>query len=185
MSSQAPDVIAEINDQTCQFEIKGRGNQASHITFFDRSIRRGNRDPMLDDVARALVGSDVDSFEQMIDMYRKSNKAVGFPGDKGAPPSGKLPPEFRVHNNPQLFERVRNHLLAHFGEAGDNYFAVLNRDDGKASVFWTSLGQNVLQAPMFPPLKMVVLDTYGGAYKGAMRVALKVQLDPSVQGLQV
>jgi hypothetical protein len=185
MSSQAPDVIAEINGQSCQFEIKGRGGQAAHITFFDRSIRRGNRDPMLDDVARALAGTNVESFEHMIDMYRKKNKAVGFPGDKGAPPSGKLPPEFRVHDDPQLFERVRAHLIAHFNEAGDNYFAAMNRDNGKASVFWTGLGQNVLNAPAFPPLKSVVLDTYGGAYKGAMRVALKVTLDPSVQGLEV
>jgi hypothetical protein len=185
MSSQAPDVIAQINQQTCQFEIKGRNNQAAHITFFDRSIRRGNRDPMLDDVARALMGSNVDSFEQMIDIYRKKNTAVGFPGDKGAPPSGKLPPEFRVHDNPALFERVRAHLLAHFNEAGDNYFAVLNRDDGKASIFWTGTGPNPLEAPDFPQLTMVLLDTYGGAYKGAMRVALKVRLDPSVQGLQI
>lgn len=185
MSSQAPDVIAEINGQSCQFEIKGRNNQAAHITFFDRSIRRGNRDPMLDDVARALMGSNVDSFEKMIDVYRKKNKAVGFPGDKGAPPSGKLPPEFRVHDNPELFARVRSYLLSHFAEAGDNYFSVVNRDDHTSSIFWTGVGANPLKAPPFPALNMVVLDTYGGAYKGAMRVALKVRLDPSAQGLQV
>jgi hypothetical protein len=185
MSSQAPDVIAQINGETCQFEIKGRTSQDSHITFFDRSIRRGNRDPLLDDIAVALVGSQVETFEQMIDLYRKTNKAVGFPGDAGAPPSGKVPPEFRVHDNPELFARVRNYLLAHFGSAGDNYFAAVNRESEGASVFWTTLGANPLNAPEFPALTMVVLDTYGGAYKGAMRVALKVRLDPAAQGLQV
>lgn len=184
MGSQAPDIIASINGKQIQFEIKGRNNQASHITFFDRSIRRGNRDVMLDDVARAFMGTNVESFEQMIDIYRKQNPAVGFPGDKGSPPSGKLPPEFRVRDNPELFTRIRNHLIAHFGEAGDNYFAVLNRDNGRATVYWTTHGPNPLKAPEFPQVSAVVLDTYGGAYKGAMRVALKVTLDPSTDGLQ-
>lgn len=185
MSSQAPDVVGSVNGQDVQFEIKGRNSQSSHITFFDRSIRRGGNDPMLNDVSAALTQGKLNNFEQMIDAYRKKNKAVGFPGDKGAPPSGKLPPEFRVSDDQALFTSVRQHLIDHFAQAGDNYFAVVNRDTNQTEIFWTGAGQNPLNAPVFPQLIFVLLDTYGGAYKGAMRVAMKVKLDPSARGLKV
>lgn len=185
MSSQAPDVIAKVGNALIQVEIKGRNSQTSHITFFDRSIRRGSDDQTLNDVAVALTNGASSTFEQMVDAYRKINPAVGFPGDEGAPPSGKLPPEFRVRDNPELFARVRADLIDHFAASGDNYFAVVNRDSGATEMFWTGVGANPLKAPMFPDLVFVVLDTYGGAYKGAMRVALKVQLEPSARGLRI
>lgn len=186
MSSQAPDVVATINGEEAQFEIKGRNTAVAPITFFDKSARRGQEDAVLDEIAETFTSGKIKSFERMIDAFRKRNPEVGYPGDEGTPASGKLPPEFRVKDNPEVFERVRDYLIEHLHLHNDNYFGVVNRDDmDTTEVFWTGGGPNPLNAPEFPPLTFVLLDTYGGAYKGAMRVALKVQLDPSVRGLRI
>lgn len=172
-SSQAPDVIATVDGTHLQFEIKGQG-ETQHFTFIDRMVRRDQPDPILDSVARALSGDD--SFTGLIDRYRKTNPAVGFPGDEGAPPSGKVPPEFRLNQDPQVLDQVRTYLHQTFKQAGDNYLAVVQQP-GPVTLYWTGVGKNVLKAPPLPTVNAVTLATYGGAYKNAMRVALKVFLD--------
>lgn len=184
-SSQAPDLIAKFGNRKIQFEVKGRASHTAPITFFDKSIRRGGSDQMLNDVASAFSNGQYNTFEEMIDGYRQTNPQVGFPGDEGTPKSGKLPPEFRVRDNPVLQQQVRDHLIAHFQLSNDNYFAAINRNTGRAEVYWTGVGINPLQAPEFPAVTFVVLDTYGGAYNGAMRVALKVELDPNSIGIEI
>lgn len=186
MASQAPDIVATVNNESCQFEIKGRNTPTAPITFFDISARRGRSDVILDDIAEAITNGKIHSFEQMIDVFRQRNPSVGYPGDDGVPKSGKLPPEFRFKDNSLVFQRVRSFLVDHMQAHQDNYFAVVNRSDmNTTEIFWTGTGPNPLNAPEFPALAFVVLDTYGGAYKGAMRIALKAQLDPSIRGLRM
>lgn len=184
-ASKQPDIVATINGEEAQFEIKGRNTSVSPITFFDLSIRRGGSDTTLNEIAEAFTSGKIKDFEKMIDAFRRRNPEVGFPGDAGTPPSGKLPPEFRMKDNPEVFGRIRDMLIEHLHLHSDNYFAVLNRDQQSTDIFWTGGGPNPLNAPEFPAVTFVLLDTYGGAYKGAMRVGLKVQLDPAVQGLRI
>lgn len=179
MSSQAPDLVVKINNEPCQFEIKGRQTPTSAITLFDKSVRRGTKNDALDEIALVFSEGKFVDFEAMIDWYRNSNSAVGFPGDNGTPKSGKLPPEFRVRTDPLILTNIRSFLINKFQQNGDNYFAVFNKDNSSSDqiqIFHTGVGSNNISAPTFPNIDGITLDTYGGAYKGAMRVAVKVHL---------
>jgi hypothetical protein len=173
--SKKPDLIVNVDGKRVQFEIKGRNSSSSHITMFDTSIRRDEPNALLDELAYVISSGKLRSFEQLIDRYRQSNQAVGFPGDERTPKSGKLPPELRTIEGKYL-EPVFLHIMNHFQESGDNYFAVFNRDKRDVEIYYTGIGPNVLRAPEFPMLSKLIVDTYGGAYEGAMRVALKVKL---------
>lgn len=173
-SSQAPDVVAEVDGVQIQVEVKGQSSESRHLTFIDRMVRRNQPDPIMDAVAQALANTD--SFTQLIDSYRRSNPAVGFPGDEGAPPSGKVPPEFRMNTDQRVCSQVGQYLLDTFKNAGDNYLAIVNADK-HVTLYWTGVGPNPLKAAPLPALHAVSLATYGGAYKDAMRVALKVFID--------
>ena len=173
--SKHPDLIVDIKGKRIQIEIKGRTSSNSHITMFDTSVRRGEPNALLDELAYVITNGKIQSFEGLIDMYRQKNPAVGFPGDEGTPRSGKLPPELRSINA-KFLEPVYLHILNHFHESGDNYFALYNRDTRDVEMYYTGVGPNVLRAPQFPHLSKLIVDTYGAAYEGAMRVALKVKL---------
>lgn len=179
VSSQAPDLIVKIDDLSCQFEIKGRQTSTSSITLFDKSVRRGTNNDALDEIALVFSEGQFVDFETMIDNHKLVNPAVGFPGDVGTPKSGKLPPEFRIRTDPLLLKNIREFLLNKFKQTGDNYFAVFNKDSSPSDqiqIFYTGVGVNSIDAPNFPEINSITLDTYGGSYKGAMRVAVKVQL---------
>jgi hypothetical protein len=141
---------------------------------------------LIDALTSALTSTEYQSLEELIDIYREIDMAVGFPGDEGVKKSGKLPPILRVRDDTSILSAARSAVLAHFCRTEDNYFAVYNRD-GPTSVelFYTGHGPNTLGAPMFPDLDAATLDTHGGPYNKSMRVALKVQLNPSARGLLI
>jgi hypothetical protein len=184
--SRIPDLIVQIDSNKLQFEIKGRDTAQSPITFFDKSARRGKTSDVLNRMCNIFTCGVHADFEQMINHYRLSNPAVGYPGDVGTPKSGKMPPEFRIRNDDGLAAQVRAELLDHFRLNGDNYFVVFNRKNvHNAEIFHTGHGPNPLNAPMLPRLDFVSLDTHGGAYKGSMRVAIKGHFISPPAGLQL
>lgn len=172
--STKPDLVISVNGEIIQFEIKGANKINAPITFFDKSARRGVSIPELDELAQAYTG--ISSFEEMIDQYRKTNKAFGYPGDKGAPKSGKLPPDLSTTDK-DILASVRRIILEHLWEGGDNYFVVYDRTNHSPYIFFTGKGKNILQANKFPNFKKASLKTYGGPSAGAMRVGFKVQLE--------
>jgi hypothetical protein len=195
-SSKVADLVCMINGQKIQFEIKGRDSAISPITLFNGSLRRGATPKEdMNELAGAFTDDNFFDFEQMIDAYRtaelkkgmhKERAVVGFPGDKHSPPSGKIPPQFRVTDNPALFARARLFIMNKFKRSGDHYLVIDNRDGkGPIDIYWTGLGKNILKAPPIPKIVHAIMDTYGEPYEGAMRVALKTQLDPSARGLQL
>lgn len=183
-ASQAADLVFEFDGNQTQMEIKSHNTKTSPITFFDKSIRRGDNLPFLDEVAATFSNGHSFSFEKLIDVYRETNPAVGFPGDEGTPKSGKLPSQLRITENEYLLDRFRQFLIRHFHEHQDTYFVVYNKDDQNAIIYYTGFGNNPLEAPLLPKVSKVILDTYGGAYKGAMRVALKIKLE-DIEGLKL
>lgn len=198
-SSKEPDLVCTIGGRRVQFEIKGRDNSASPITLFNSSLRRGATPRIeMNELAGAFTNDTYYDFEEMINGYRERElhlgfhkkrpalPVVGFPGDPHTPKSGKIPPQFRVSDNPALFGRARNFISNNFKRSGDHYLVIDNRSgQGPVNIYWTGYGKNVLNAPKLPNITSAVLDTYGEPYKGAMRVALKVQLDPSALGMQL
>lgn len=185
--STVPDLVVKIKDQQIQFEIKGTTSPTAPITFFDKSVRRQQQVPLLDKFASTLSYGEASSFTQLVDLHREQQLQnvgdeeepqgiVGFPGDEGTPKSGKLPKEFEVTEDQQLLSRLREDIIEHFGEGGDNYFAIHNRSNDQIDIYHTGHGPNPLNEGSLPQLRSFKLATYGGPSRGAMRVGLKIKL---------
>lgn len=175
-SSRAPDIIAEVQGNRIQIEVKSQSSSKSLLTLIDKSIRRGQGHGIFDEIALNHPLVSATTFEQLIDHYRGENQSVGFPGDDGCPKSGKIPPEISMIDHPLSLVNIRQRLLEKLTSNGDNYLAIVNHD-GTIKLMWTSHGDNHLVAPIIPLVKRAKLDTYGGSYSGAMRVALKVEFE--------
>jgi hypothetical protein len=192
IGSTAPDLIVSIDGKKIQFEIKGTTTTSAPVTFFDKSVNRRTAAPeIIEDIAKVYInslkftGKSVSAlmtsarikqnFVGLIDFYRQSNNKVGLAGDEGAPKSGFLPTQFTT-SDVEILTKMRKVIIDHFQEGGDNYFVVHNRSNDSLQMYFTGLGENVLDLPILPNFKSFALQTYGGASSGSTRVGLKIKL---------
>ena len=99
---------------------------------------------------------------------------VGFAGEKGTPKSGRMPASLKT-SDPELCAAVREVLLNHLIDGGDDYFCVFTSTTGDAEFYLTGKSSDVMGVgvPPFPPLEKFSLSTGGGASSGATRLGLK------------
>lgn len=192
--STRPDLEMTIAGNNVQFEIKGTANRRAAIAFYDKSIRRSGKKPkVLEDVADVyrqtlkVKEGDVSTlmsrekfpptFIGLIDFFNSRDSKIGLAGDKGVVKSGRLPSEFAVTDRATL-TKMRDEILDHFKEGGDDYFVIHNRSDDSYEIYYVGGGtsSNVLDMPELPAFKSFALTTYGGASSGATRVGFKIKL---------
>ena len=184
MGSTKPDLVVEYGGEEIQFEIKGRNSSGSEITFFDKSAQRKKITPeILDAIAKGYIEglklaiAEKDrNFKTLMDYYRKLDSSVGYAGDEGVVKSGKLPKELAT-TNPDILNNVRDNVVKHLRESGDDYFVVYTRDEETADIYSTGTGKNPLEANPVPNFKRAKLATYGGVSSGSTRVGFKIILD--------
>lgn len=159
--SKAPDIKALVQGVPCQFEVKGREDGIDGlISIFNLSANRGVKDTRLDFVSSTFEGRNI-GFETAIDNHRIHNRQVGYPFDRGAPKSGKVPPSWKT-TEVEKMNVFYSMVLDHLHSKGDNYFVLHKRGSDGWNIFWTGLGKNVLKAPPLPHFTKVVADTGGG-----------------------
>lgn len=192
--STKPDLVMTINNKITQFEIKGTSNRSTPIAFFDKSVKRGGRKPPiieeLADVYRTTLKVDgkrvsaemrkmklPPTFVGVIDYFKSRNSSIGLAGDEGVIKSGKLPSEFAITDS-SILSKLREVIIDHFAEGGDDYFVVHNRSGDTYETYYVGGGKsgNVLKMPELPNFKSFLLATYGGASGGSTRVGLKIRL---------
>ena len=193
--STIPDLVMTINGETTQFEIKGTNSRTAPITFFDKSVKRTGKVPeIIDEIAQDYISTlkidgklvstamrkarHKNNFIGAIDYFQSIDSAIGLAGDKGVSKSGRLPPQFATTDK-KLLTKLRQTILDHFKEGGDDYFVVHNRSGkGSFEIYYVGGGNagNVIKMPELPQFKSFVLATYGGASSGSTRVGLKIKL---------
>jgi len=179
--STVPDLIVEYDDNKIQFEIKGTNSSSAPITFFDKSVNRRTAPPkIVDEIVGVFLTAEmkregVTGLVSLIDYLRLNDTTVGLAGDDGAPRSGKLPAMLTTTESSKL-AKVREVIIDHFAEGGDNYFVVHNRSLDKFDIYFTELGKNHLGYPSLPRFSFFSLATYGGASSGSTRVGFKIKL---------
>lgn len=192
--STIPDLVMTIGNKRTQFEIKGTNNRSAPITFFDKSVKRGGKKPdIIEEIADVyrktltINSKKVDSemrkmklpptFVGLIDYFKSIDPKIGLAGDSGVVKSGKLPSEFAI-TDMSILSKMRQVIIDHFAEGGDDYFVVHNRSADQFEIYYVGGGKagNVLMMPELPFFKSFVLATYGGASGGATRVGLKIKL---------
>ena len=191
IGSTAPDLIVSIDGEKIQFEIKGTTSFTNPITFFDKSVNRRSVPDIIDKIAKVFIENNFinntsiktllsknglkNNFIGLIDLYHMYDKTIGLAGDKDVIRSGKLPSALTT-SDPIILRQLRNVIIEHFKEGGDNYFAVHNRSNDEVKIYFTNYGKNVLQLQVLPEFKSFALATYGGASSGSTRVGLKIKL---------
>jgi hypothetical protein len=192
--STIPDLVMTIDKKRTQFEIKGTNNRSAPITFFDKSVKRAGRKPeILEEIADVYIKTlkvkegSVQSlmrkqklpftFVGLVDFFQSRDPKIGLAGDEGVVKSGRLPTDFAVTDT-RILKQMRQTILDHFKDGGDDYFVVHNRSNDEFEIYFVGGGSagNVLKAPELPAFKSFVLATYGGASGGATRVGLKIKL---------
>lgn len=180
--STAPDLIVKYDSKKIQFEIKGTNSPSAPITFFDKSVNRRSKIPaIIDEIALifkpegAVIRSSESPFLVAMDYYKTKDDTIGLAGDPGAPRSGKLPSEFTTSDTTKL-RKLRNIIIDHFKEGGDNYFVVHDRATDKFEIYAVETSNNPLGYPVLPQFSSFSLATYGGASSGSTRVGLKIKL---------
>lgn len=178
IGQQIPDLVVACGDKLIQIEIKGRSKRYTDLVFAEKSIRRGGvQSKTLTDLATICSKGQITCFEQLIDSYRIDDKAIGFPGDNGVIKSGKIPKQLTIRDDQHMLDAIRQQTIAWIQQSGNNYFAIHNRSQQTIQMFYTGLGENVLNMPELPTFTQASLTTYGRPYKGAMRVALKIKFN--------
>lgn len=172
-SSKAPDLVTNIHGVKTQFEVKGRGTEGGTVKLYEARIKRGQRDPLLDSFARAHSEGKARTFEEYIDLLRKGNPAIGFPGDEGVTAkAGKI---YVGTDNSNVRTLMRRHLMKILKEGDDDYFAIYTAATGRTDIYDSGSSNSELQAPRIPNIRRVVLGTYGSAgTAGQIRLAIKV-----------
>jgi hypothetical protein len=176
--SQKTDIIMTMkNGEEVHIEVKVAG---ARITAYDRSIRRGETDAMLDWAASTLPNNKLKlSFTQLMDEVRKQDKRVGFPGDPGVAKSGKVP-AFPL-KGAAVLGQLRKQLMDRYKDKGDNYLALVVPGSNQVKYYYIS-GPflRALHADKFPTLSRAQFDTYGWDPKSgdAVRAAIKVFISP-------
>ncbi len=186
------DVMLTVNGSKLSVEVKGMSGPKAAIAMFDKSVRRRNVPQEIDKLAEAFaaiisVGGTTlaqlleknsygRGFLGALDFYKDHmDGAIGLAEDKNSPPSGKIPRDF-ISKDPRICQAARSIVLANLKDGGDTYFAVHDKSDDSVRFWYTGYGTNILDAPRFPTLKEIALDTYGGASLGATRIALKIRI---------
>ena len=193
--STIPDLVMTINGETTQFEIKGTNSRTAPIAFFDKSVKRTGRVPeIVDEITQdfvsilkvdgKLVSTEMrkarhkNNFIGAMDYFQSIDSSIGMAGDKGVSKSGKLPPQFTTIDR-KLLTKLRQTILDHFKEGGDDYFVVHNRSGkGSFEIYYVGGGKagNVLKMPELPQFKSFAFATYGGRSSGSTRVGFKIKL---------
>jgi hypothetical protein len=175
--SQKTDIIMMLKTgQPIHIESKVAG---ARITAYDKSIGRGEEDPLLDWITRLLPDNKHKlSFTQYVDAVRQMNKKVGFPGDPGVAKSGK-PPKVTI-TDPKVLSQLRRQLKDRYLKRGDNYLALVTPGSNNVRYFY--IGGPMLRQlhpEKIPAINRAVFDTYGYDAKSGlrMRAAIKVFLD--------
>jgi len=186
------DLLVRVGTVEVAFEVKGVSSFLRPLPFFDKSVRRRSVPDEVEEVAEAYIESlswrDGGvlkrimlaegyplTFLGMLDFFRDKtpDPTIGLAEDPGSPSSGKLPRALKT-SRPEVLHRSRLVVLDHFRKSGDSYFVVHQKADDDVRVFHTGHGRNDLRAPPLPRFREVHLETYGGASKGATRVAFKI-----------
>jgi hypothetical protein len=171
-SSKAPDIVSKIHGVPTQIEVKGRTNPNSTVKIYEKSIKRGQRDRVLDAFARAHSNGTAKTFEDYVDLLRKENRAVGFPGDPGV--TAKAGKFYVPATDPKTRSLMRKYIMDTLKNNDDDYFAIHTFNTGETDMFDTGSTNHEVQAGKLPNIRVVRAETYGSAYKGAMRIAIKV-----------
>jgi hypothetical protein len=186
------DVVMNLDGRTVSFEVKGIDGVGKSLPLFDKSVRRRNVPPEIETLAEAFaevisVGGgrlsrllDTEGYPRtflgMLDFYRdKVDPTIGLAEDPNSTSSGKLPRDL-ASSDSRVTSVARKLVLNNLKSGGDSYFAVHDKRTDDVHVWYTGYGENVLDAPSFPPVKHVMIDTYGGSSRGATRVAVKIRI---------
>ena len=170
-SSKAPDIVSKIHGLPTQIEVKNRANKNAPVTVYEKSIKRGQRDRVLDAFARAHSGGVSKTFEDFVDLLRKDNPAIGFPGDAGVTKSGKF---YVPAEDAKTRTMMRKYIMDTMKNNSDDYFAIHTFNDNVTELYDIGSTNHEVPAKKLPNIRVVRAETYGGAYKGAMRIAIKV-----------
>lgn len=170
--SKAPDIVSKIHGIPTQIEVKGRTNSNSTVKIYEKSIKRGQRDRVLDAFARSVSGGVSKTFEDYVDLLRKDNPAIGYPGDPGVTArAGKF---YVPAEDPKTRSLMRKYIMDTLKNNSDDYFALHTFNSGQTDMYDTGSTNHTVEASKLPNIRVVRGETYGTAYKGAMRVAIKV-----------
>ena len=150
------------------------------VEFFPEGV--GNGDKQSANLGSAMKSTGVSTsrsglFERAIDFFKKHvDPRIGFCGDSSpTPKSGAMPPQFNTQDT-GILTMIRDNILAHLAQGGDNYFAVYTVSEEDAELYSTGYGKNPLGSCDFPDLATGRLATYGGCSSGATRVGFKAAL---------
>ncbi len=173
-SSQVADIIVEIDGQRYQFEVKSRADKNGVMTLYTKTMWQGKRDRLMDQYANSFSGGVARTFDELMQIQKEHRPGTGWPGEEGVPKSGSI--NIR-EEDPSTISRVRRQLIRYLSAGNDDYLAVVTRNTGEVQFYKLGTNKpNVLEAPNLGRLRRVVLKTDGGADKGGMRVAVKIQL---------
>lgn len=171
--SKAPDIVATLDGERFQVEVKSRDSFVTPMVLFNSTVRRGAPSPREDAFVSAFE-KDQAHLEDTMDYYRyNDDPTVGFPDDPNSPPSGKFPKQWRTQDANTL-SRIRRLIIRDLQNSGNNYLAI--RVNDHVAIFWTGLGSNVLNEPKIPSFRYSLIDTYGEGYRGAIRFAVRCAL---------
>ena len=189
---QSADVVMNVDGIAFSVEVKGVDGVSKPLPLFDKSVRRRNVQPEIETMAEAFIDTlsvgagrlsrVIDTmgysrtFLGLMDFYRDHvDKSVGLAEDPNSAGSGKLPRDLSS-GAPEVTRVARALVLENLRKGGDTYFAVHDKRTDEVYMWYTGVGSNVLEAPDFPRVTHVLMDTYGGSSKGATRVAIKIRL---------
>ncbi len=171
-SSKVPDIIANINGDRTQIEVKGRSNPNATVKIYEKSVKRGQKDRVLDAFARAHSNGAVRTFTEYVDLLRQENTKIGFPGDPGVTAiAGKF---YVPADDAKTRSVMRKYIMDTLHNNADDYFAIYTFNNGQTDFYDTGSTNQAIPATKLPNIRVVRAETYGSAYKGAMRIAIKV-----------
>ena len=169
---KSPDIVSTIHGVPAQIEVKGRTNSNSTVKIYEKSIKRGQRDLVLDLFAKYVSIGVVDTFEHYVDLKRTTNSSVGFPGDPGViVKSGKF---YVPVEDVKIRSRLRPLIVNTLTANSDDYFAIHTLDSGATDVYDIGSTNSNFSANRLPNIRSIRCETYGSSYKSAMRIAIKV-----------
>jgi len=118
-------------------------------------------------------------FEGIIDFYKKYiDERYGFAGDVDVIKSGKIPSDFTTTDK-ELTGFVRDVIIQHLQESGDDYFVVYTRSEDTTDIYSSGTEKNPIGAKPMPEFSAVKIATAGGKSSGSTRVGLKIAIAAS------
>lgn len=172
--SQGLDMVMNINDQRFVFEIKNRTTRHVLIQLFSEQVKRGEAGIRSAKFLQMMGYRP--NVTMLMDEFRKGgNMQVGFAGDPGVESgSGRFP--VLKAPAPRVCKSLRDEYVSALQAGGVNYFCLYTVQDAQMQIYFTGLGQNILNAPVFPAFPYARLDTAGSAdYPQTIRAAVKAR----------